>query len=116
MKAFCLQHPVLFVLGTMAAIIESGVVAPLSGLLARRVPYAATSIARLDLILPPLKVTLLAWLPWVAFAVGLSGAFVVLISALCGGLSRPVRVTLVLLALLLITINLMWGQWVLLVS
>ena len=115
MKAFRLQHPVLFWLGTAAAIIGSGLVAPGSGLLARQVPYAATSIARYDLILPPLTRTLLAWLPWLALSVGLSGAFVVLMSALGGGHSRPARVTLALLTLLLITVNLMWAQSVLLV-
>ncbi len=114
MKAFRMQHPLLFWLGTTAAIVESALVAPGSSLLARQIPYAAASIARYDLILPPLKSALLAWLPWVAVAVGFSGALVVLMSALCGGLGRTVRVTLVLIALLLIAINLIWAQWVLL--
>ncbi len=116
MKAFRLRHPVLFWSGTLAAIIESAVVCPVSGLLARQIPYAATSIARYDLILPALTRTLVSWLPWLALFVGLSGPFVLLISVLSSGLTRPARVALVLLALFLTTLNLVWAQSVLLVT
>jgi len=110
-----LRREALFWLGACLAIIESGFVAPLCGCLSLHVPYSAATIARYDLVLSPTQSTVAAWLPGSALAVGLLGAFVLLISALCSGLRGPARTVLTILGIVLLAVNLMWARSVFLV-
>jgi len=114
MKAFRLQNPRLFWGGTICAIVESGLVAPVAGLFSQLMPYSVAGVAEYDLLLPWLPGACVALFPWLALAVGLGGAVVVLISASCSDLRGPTRIGLTVLGLILTIINLMWGHSVLL--